>query len=69
LHRLERLGQVESRWDAPDGSRRRRYYRITPPGLSALSEQRRQWDVVTGAMHNAWRSIGHPAATFRPAEA
>lgn len=57
LHRLDRLGYVEARWDSPEGGRRRRYYRITPDGREALSEQRRQWEVVSGALHNAWRSI------------
>src|SRR5690606_36404429 len=29
LHRLERLGHVESYWRMPPGGRRRKYYRIT----------------------------------------
>lgn len=57
LHRLDRLGYVEATWDAPPGGRRRRYYRITPAGAKALSEHRRQWDVVAGALQNAWRSF------------
>src|SRR4051794_8762015 len=57
LHRLDRLGYVEARWEAPEGGRRRRYYRITAGGRDALSEQRRQWEVVAGALHNAWRSL------------
>lgn len=57
LHRLDRLGYVEARWDSRQGGRRRRYYHITPPGRKALSEQRRQWEVVSGALQNAWRSI------------
>jgi DNA-binding PadR family transcriptional regulator len=57
LHRLDRLGYVEARWDSPPGGRRRRYYRITSTGRKALSEQRRQWEVVAGALHNAWRAI------------
>jgi DNA-binding PadR family transcriptional regulator len=56
LHRLDRLGYVEARWDSPAGGRRRRYYRITPRGKSALSERRRQWEVVAGALENAWHS-------------
>jgi DNA-binding PadR family transcriptional regulator len=31
LHRLERLGHVEARWDVAE-SRRRKYYRITSQG-------------------------------------
>jgi DNA-binding PadR family transcriptional regulator len=57
LHRLDRLGYVEARWDSPEGGRRRRYYCITPGGRSALSEHRRQWEVVSGALDNAWRSF------------
>lgn len=57
LHRLDRLGYVEARWDSPEGGRRRRYYRITPAGRDALSEQRRQWEVVAGALDNAWRTL------------
>ncbi len=57
LHRLDRLGYVEARWEEPEGGRRRRYYCITPAGQGALSEQRRQWEVVSGALENAWRSF------------
>lgn len=57
LHRLDRLGYVEARWDSEQGGRRRRYYRITEAGRSALLEQRRQWDVVASALENAMRSF------------
>lgn len=57
LHRLDRLGYVEARWVTPEGERRRRYYRITPRGRDALAEQRRQWEVVSGTLDNAWRSF------------
>lgn|SRR5690606_32109295 len=69
LHRLERLGYVEARWGAGDGARRRRYYSITPDGQRALSEQRRQWEVVAGALHNAWHAVQLPHAGLSPAEA
>ena len=57
LHRLDRLGYVEARWDSPQGGRRRKYYGITPVGRNALSEQRRQWEIVSGALQNAWHSL------------
>jgi DNA-binding PadR family transcriptional regulator len=57
LHRLERLGYVAARWDAANGGRRRRYYSITPAGRDALSEQRRQWQVVSDALQNVWHSF------------
>ncbi len=68
LHRLDRLGYVEARWDTELGSRRRRYYRITPAGQNALSEQRRQWEVVSGALENAWHSFQGAHAALRPVE-
>ena len=57
LHRLDRLGYVDARWDSPEGGRRRRYYRITPRGRDALSDHRRQWEIVSGALQNAWHSL------------
>ena len=54
LHRLERLGHVESNWQSVTGERRRKYYRITGRGRDELAEQRRQWDTVTGALKEIW---------------
>ena len=42
LHRLDRLGYVEARWDGKEGERRRRYYRVTDAGRQALNEQHRR---------------------------
>lgn len=55
LHRLERLGFVESAWQSANGERRRKYYRITKQGLAELAEQRRQWDTVVDALKEIWR--------------
>ncbi|MBG6103677.1 DNA-binding PadR family transcriptional regulator [Micromonospora vinacea] len=54
LHRLERLGHLESSWQAVAGERKRKYYRITDRGLAELAEQRRQWDTVVGALKEIW---------------
>lgn len=58
LHRLERLGFVESAWQSVSGERRRKYYRITKQGLAELAEQRRQWDTVVDALKEIWRGSG-----------
>jgi PadR family transcriptional regulator PadR len=42
LHRLERDGLVASEWDA-SVARRRRVYRLTAAGASALAARRRDW--------------------------
>ncbi|MFI2663600.1 PadR family transcriptional regulator [Micromonospora carbonacea] len=65
LHRLERLGHVESYWQTPPGGRRRKYYRITEQGRAELVEQHRQWAAVVDALRGVWnttRSINPIAA-------
>jgi len=54
LHRLERLGHVDSVWRHPEGGRRRKYYRITESGRLELAEQRRQWATVVEALRTIW---------------
>jgi PadR family transcriptional regulator PadR len=54
LHRLERLGHVESQWHTPAGQRRRKYYRITEQGRAELAEQHRQWAAVVDALRGVW---------------
>jgi PadR family transcriptional regulator, regulatory protein PadR len=54
LHRLERLGHVESAWRSPSGGRRRKYYRITDRGRSELAEQQQQWAAVVDALQGVW---------------
>ena len=43
LYRLEGRGLTKGRWLEKAGHRRRRFYRLTPKGRSALAEHRRQW--------------------------
>ena len=64
LHRLERLGHVEARWEASEIGRRRKYYRITPGGRAQLTEERRQWQAVDATLHGIWGSLSFsvPAA-------
>src|SRR4051794_20657345 len=58
LHRLERLGHVESSWQAVTGERRRKYYRVTDQGVAELAEQRRQWDTGADALKTIWHGLG-----------
>ena len=58
LHRLERVGHLESSWQSATGERRRKYYRVTADGLAELAEQRRQWDTVADALKEVWRALG-----------
>ena len=68
LHRLERLGHVEARWEVAENGRRRKYYRITSPGRAQLAEERRQWQAVDATLRGIWQALflsvpaSHPAA-------
>jgi DNA-binding PadR family transcriptional regulator len=57
LHRLERLGHVEARWETAESGRRRKYYRITAQGRHQLLEERRQWQAVDTALRDIWRRL------------
>ncbi len=43
LHRLERAGLIQGRWQVLPNGRQRRYYYISNKGCSALEVQRGQW--------------------------
>jgi DNA-binding PadR family transcriptional regulator len=71
LHRLERLGHIESRWGESEIGRRRKYYRITHGGRAELAQLRQQWQAVDQALRNVWcvawalgRSPPAPAPAF-----
>ncbi len=66
LHRLERLGYVESSWHASPEGRQRKHYVLSAEGRRALADQRRQWTLVDDALRKVWRSATD-AATLRPA--
>ena len=57
LHRLERLGHVEARWEVAESGRRRKYYRITSRGGAQLAEERRQWQAVDATLRGIWRVL------------
>jgi DNA-binding PadR family transcriptional regulator len=57
LHRLERLGFIAGNWEKSESGRRRKYYRITPPGREHLAAERRQWQAVDDALRNVWSHL------------
>jgi len=57
LHRLERLGYVEARWQVAESGRRRKYYRMTPRGRAQLAEERKQWQAVDATLRGILRVL------------
>jgi PadR family transcriptional regulator, regulatory protein PadR len=60
LHRLERLGHVEARWEVASTGRRRKYYGITAQGRAHLAEERRQWQAVDATLRGFWLATPLP---------
>lgn len=63
LHRLDRLGYVESSWGTSAAGRRRKHYTITQTGREALAERNRQWTVVTDALRQVWHTAQKPPSS------
>lgn len=61
LHRLERAGLIESRWQKAETGRRRKYYRVTAAGTAQLEEERRQWQTVDETLRNIWTAMSDAA--------
>lgn len=61
LHRLERGGLVESRWETGESVRRRKYYRVTPAGREQLADERRQWLTVDQTLGKIWSALAEAA--------
>lgn len=64
LHRLERLGHIESTWGASPGGRPRKHYRLSRSGEAVFAEQRRQWAVVSHALQQVWDERGDTRANL-----
>lgn len=69
LHRLERLGHIEARWEVAESGRRRKYYSITDRGRDHLAEERKQWQAVDATLRGIWQvlSLSAPANPLVPA--
>lgn len=71
LHRLERLGHIEARWETAETGRRRKYYRLTASGRAQLDEERRQWQAVDATLRGIWKAMslalpGRPLPSLTP---
>ncbi len=50
LHRLERKGWLGSKWEAKDGKRELKYYRLTPAGKKQLAAEESKWKKLAAAI-------------------
>ncbi len=50
LHRLERRGWIDARWDTSDNNRRAKYYELTRAGRKQLKVEAEDWHRLTTAV-------------------
>jgi len=50
LHRLEKAGLIEGKWELLANGRQRRYYHITAKGQTELTREKTQWQDYLAAM-------------------
>ncbi|MFF2370811.1 PadR family transcriptional regulator [Agromyces sp. NPDC058110] len=60
LHRLERVGHVQSEWRQSGTGRPRKHYRLTEQGSGALAEHRSQWALMADVLSKVWPDDGGP---------
>lgn len=51
LHRLERAGLIQGKWQRLPSGQQRKYYHITEMGYHSMAEQRSQWQDFVVAMN------------------
>jgi PadR family transcriptional regulator, regulatory protein PadR len=51
LHRLEKNGMIEGKWEVLSNGQQRKYYRITIKGHESLAEKRTDWKEFFTAMN------------------
>jgi PadR family transcriptional regulator, regulatory protein PadR len=51
LHRLEKSGQIEGRWEVLPNGQQRKYYNMTDKGYESLCEKRNDWSAFFAAMN------------------
>ena len=52
LHTLENENYIESYWDSSQGSRKRKYYKITAIGKKLLSEKEKEWKLFSSTVNS-----------------
>lgn len=52
LHSLENESYIESYWDASNGNRKRKYYKITATGKKVLLEKEKEWQLFSSTVNN-----------------
>ena len=55
LHRMERDGSIQSRWEIMENSRKRKYYGITAQGKLLLSKKKEDWIELMELFTNMWQ--------------
>lgn len=54
LHKLQKDGCIESRWEVSEEGRRRKYYSITEIGREELASAKSEWQSIHQVLQKFW---------------
>lgn len=54
LHKMRTEGLIEAYWMQEAGTRKRKYYRITTKGVTALEKEKKQWLTMHNVLIQLW---------------
>jgi PadR family transcriptional regulator PadR len=57
LHRLEKKGWLDSKWETSDTNRQAKYYRLTRAGRKQLVAEQSKWNRLTSAVGRVMRPV------------
>lgn len=56
LHWMEQEGLIESEWKEVESGRRRKYYRLSQTGKTALRSEKQEWFHVHNTLVKLWKN-------------
>ena len=54
LHRMQKEGLIQARWEILENGRKRKYYKITVAGHSVLKEKKEDWVMILQMFSKMW---------------
>lgn len=56
LHKMEKRGLVDAKWELAENGRRRKYYRLNERGKKQLQQEQAAWRIVNSMFDQLWKT-------------
>ena len=58
LHKMEKSGNIKSKWKVAENGRKRKYYQINKQGKMLLDEELDHWRLIFNSLKKLWAEKG-----------